>query len=126
LNFVGVFNPIAPPHFHKQKKPEGCGMQIEHELKCWPRYFEAVTSGAKPFEIRLNDRAFQVGDRLMLREWYPAGRSYTGEAAMFGITYVMRLRDYGDVKGWGWRLARMVMPDLMILGLTQKVESWTD
>lgn len=92
-------------------------MEIEHELKCWPQYFEAIASGVMTFEVRLNDRDFQVGDRLTLREWYPAGRSYTNRNARFEITYVMALRSYADVKGWGWRLARLVMPNLMILGI---------
>lgn len=37
-----------------------------HELKTWPKYFEAVRTGVKTFEIRKDDRdeRFKVGDRL--------------------------------------------------------------
>lgn len=89
----------------------------EHELKCWPRYFEAVTSGKKRFELRIDDRGFQVGDTIKLREWYPANGRYTGESAVFRITYILSLKDYADVKGLRWRLARMLMPNLVILGI---------
>ncbi|MEG0259568.1 MAG: DUF3850 domain-containing protein [Lysinibacillus sp.] len=35
-----------------------------HDLKILPEYLEAVVSGKKTFEIRKNDRDFQVGDRI--------------------------------------------------------------
>lgn len=28
----------------------------QHMLKCYPKYFEAVKDGTKPFECRYNDR----------------------------------------------------------------------
>jgi hypothetical protein len=39
--------------------------------KIWPEYFEQVRSGAKPFEIRLNDENDEVGNTLRLQEWFP-------------------------------------------------------
>lgn len=33
-----------------------------HELKIKQEYWDAIRSGIKPFEIRKNDRDFQVGD----------------------------------------------------------------
>lgn len=40
-----------------------------HELKTLPEYFDAVGFGEKPFEVRKNDRGYQVEDVLMLRRW---------------------------------------------------------
>lgn len=43
----------------------------EHLLKVVPPYFDALVSGAKTFEVRRNDRAYQRGDIMHLREWHP-------------------------------------------------------
>ncbi|ATY87920.1 DUF3850 domain-containing protein [Lactococcus lactis] len=40
-----------------------------HELKLDIKYFDDVKSGKKNFEIRKNDRDFQVGDILELKAW---------------------------------------------------------
>lgn len=40
---------------------------VEHKLKTWPAYFDAVERGEKPFEVRRDDRGFQKGDVLVLQ-----------------------------------------------------------
>lgn len=40
----------------------------EHNLKVWPEYWDALVSGEKTFEVRRDDRGFQVGDTLVLRK----------------------------------------------------------
>ena len=52
-------------------------MSCDHELKCAPEFFGRVLDGSMPFQIRNNDREFQTGDTLFLREWTKA-RGYTG------------------------------------------------
>ncbi|SOC45717.1 uncharacterized protein DUF3850 [Rhizobium subbaraonis] len=42
-------------------------MSTIHKLKTLAHYFDAVKSGEKTFEVRLNDRAFQTGDILELQ-----------------------------------------------------------
>lgn len=61
-----------------------------HELKCWPKFFKAIDNGEKPFEIRLYDRDYQVGDVLVLREWLPASMEYTDRAPLRRrVTYIV-------------------------------------
>lgn len=43
-----------------------------HELKVDPAYMDALVDGSKPFDARRNDRGFQRGDVLVLRELLPA------------------------------------------------------
>jgi hypothetical protein len=49
-----------------------------HELKIWPSYFHDVATGQKTFEYRKNDRDFQQGDLLLLKEFDP-NRGEKGE-----------------------------------------------
>lgn len=72
-------------------------MSMLHELKTWPRHFEAIWDGRKTFEFRFNDRNYQVGDLLYLREWQPhmyhpevKQGEYTGRFVMAVVTYVLR------------------------------------
>lgn len=59
-----------------------------HSLKTWPEYFQVVWHGAKTFEIRKNDRGFQVGDSLHLREWDPETEKFTGREQIVRVTYI--------------------------------------
>jgi hypothetical protein len=66
-----------------------------HELKTHPPYFGAVLSGAKRFEIRVNDRDYQVGDLVLLREWDPEAGAYTGAVLRRRISYVTEAEGLG-------------------------------
>lgn len=69
---------------------------MEHELKSWPVFFQAVKSGQKTFEVRLNDRSFRVGDTLVLKEYVTiAGGHYTGREMTVKVTYLTHLDDVG-------------------------------
>lgn len=61
-------------------------MQI-HELKIVEPYYSAVKSGVKTFEIRKNDRNFQVGDTVILRPWN-SEQGYHGESLRRKIEYI--------------------------------------
>lgn len=59
-----------------------------HELKCHPEFFEAVREGKKNFEIRFDDRGFQEGDGIRLKEYSPIVDKYTGRDLFVQITYI--------------------------------------
>lgn len=86
-----------------------------HELKSWPEQFEAISNETKRFELRFNDRGFEVGDILYLREWQPAENglvarndagSYTGRELKCTVEYILDDRiaigrpSYGLKAGW--------------------------
>lgn len=52
--------------------------QKTHVLKIEKHYLDQVIAGNKTFEIRKNDRDFQVGDRVVLQE-YPAMKDHPRE-----------------------------------------------
>jgi len=63
-----------------------------HKLKIEPPYFQAVVDGQKTFEIRFNDRGYQAGDEVILREYDPTGviesHKFTGREEKYKIGYV--------------------------------------
>ena len=40
-----------------------------HELKILPQYYCRVADGTKTFEVRNNDRGFQPGDTVILKQY---------------------------------------------------------
>lgn len=67
----------------------------KHELKIAPKYYEAVASGLKTFEIRKNDRDFEEGDEIVLREF---DGGYTSNPILSAkISYVT---DYAQQDGY--------------------------
>lgn len=63
---------------------------VVHDIKCAHMYFDDAMSGAKPFELRKNDRNYKVGDILHEMEYQDG--SYTGREFNAKITYI--LQDY--------------------------------
>lgn len=84
---------------------------IIHTVKCYPEYFKPLMDGSKTFEVRENDRIYEVGDYLAVNEFLPEEDPYTlrknspkdsggfdraaddgyysGKCALFRITYIL-------------------------------------
>lgn len=60
-----------------------------HELKTWPEYFEYLWDGSKTFEVRIDDREYDLHDHLHLREWVPGDDRYTGRELISKVIYIM-------------------------------------
>jgi len=59
-----------------------------HELKTVDPFFNDVWRGYKRFEIRKNDRNFQVGDFLLLREFNSSMGQYLKRELLCKIIYI--------------------------------------
>ena len=78
----------------------------EFTLKTDPAVFQDVLDGKKTFEIRFNDRGYQVGDLIVLKETKFTGQQmregspliYTGREMQKQISYI--LSGYGLQDGW--------------------------
>ena len=81
---------------------------MEHELKTDPEVFDAVSRGEKKFEIRKDDRGFEVGDTLILRKTLHTGLEmaagaplcYEGDPLHLCVSYILRGPIYGLADGW--------------------------
>ena len=69
-----------------------------HELKTYPKYFQETIEGNKLFEIRKNDRNFQVGDVLLLKEW--DNIKYTGREVGAMVRYILGDKFIGLAEGY--------------------------
>ena len=79
------------------------------DKKIWPEYFEKVLSGEKDFDLRLADWQCQPGDILILKEWDPATKQYTGRQIEKMVSYVLKTKDLKmfseeDVGKYGWQV----------------------
>jgi hypothetical protein len=59
------------------------------DKKVWPEYFDALVSGKKKFDLRLNKEDINEGDVLFLREWDPKAKEYTGRQMEKKVTYAL-------------------------------------
>lgn len=84
---------------------------LSGELKVWPKYFDALWSGVKTWELRLDDRGYTVGQTWLLREYQPVYTDineaveykgfYPGRSIKVEITYVIdRDCPFGLAPGW--------------------------
>lgn len=78
-------------------------MAQTHTLKCWPPYFGAIRRKEKNFDVRRDDRGFQKGDTVLLREWNPnslVGGHFTGNDEHRKIKYILTGGQFGLEPGY--------------------------
>lgn len=63
-------------------------MSQVHELKLQQPYFNEVWEERKLFEVREHDRYFEVGDLLILKEYYKKNNQYRRQIVA-RITYIL-------------------------------------
>lgn len=85
-------------HTHLVTTPNRTSMKTVHALKILPEYFKVVGK-EKPFEVRKDDRGFQVGDTLWLQEWNEEN-GYTGQDRKFTVSYILRGEQWGLMDGY--------------------------
>lgn len=61
--------------------------------KVWPEYFQKLVDGDKKYELRLADWACKKGDILVLEEWDPREKKYTGRSTEKKVTMVIKTKD---------------------------------
>lgn len=83
---------------------------MTHELKIYPEFFSAVVTGVKRAELRKNDRAYRVGDKLHLMETPRGSCHSTGEYINATITHI------ADVNEW--------MPGYVLLSIERELQQY--
>jgi hypothetical protein len=80
----------------------------QHLLKTDSEEFDDIAKGLKTFEMRLNDRDYQVDDQLiLLKTLFTAAAMkngsplyYTGDALRLRVTHILSGPAYGLMEGW--------------------------
>ena len=77
-------------------------MPQTHTVKCLSPYFGAIRRKEKNFDVRRDDRGYQKGDTLILREWDPkrGGGSFTGNDEHRKIKYILTGGQFGIEPGY--------------------------
>lgn len=71
-----------------------------HDLKTWPGPFQDMWLGLKDFEVRLDDRDYQVGDGVNLLEYHPHIGETGRRLSLLTIKYKLAGGQFGIEKGY--------------------------
>lgn len=79
------------------------------EKKVWPVFFEKILEGVKNYELRLADFECNPKDILVLKEWDPKTKKYTGRVLEKTVTYVRKTKHQKfwqkeDVEKYGFQV----------------------
>lgn len=75
-------------------------MSKTHDLKCWTEYFDHVWSGTKTFEYRTDDRHYNEGDVLVVRDWDKDKSEYRGRYYTAKVGYALYCATFDGNNRW--------------------------
>jgi hypothetical protein len=61
------------------------------EKKSWPELFKKVKSNEKHFDVRLADFKIKKGDIIILNEWNPKTKKYTGRKLKLKAGFIFKI-----------------------------------
>lgn len=73
---------------------------MTHELKTHSEYFDKIWNREKLFEVRNDDRDFEVGEVLRLREYDPFSQNFSTREIYANISYKLDGGQFGIEKGY--------------------------
>lgn len=85
--------------------------QFNHDLKIHTRFFDDLASGNKNFEVRFNDRGYQVNDTVTLNEYKK--HKYTGKAISATISYILTHEHFPEAVTEGYVV--LALKDIKVL-----------
>ena len=82
-------------------------MRIEKKIQ--PKFFQLILDGVKTYELRLADFDINPGDILVLKEFNPEYKQYTGRIIEKNVTYVCKVKDIDywpkeDIEKFGFQI----------------------
>lgn len=69
-----------------------------HKLKVWSEFMTDLINGNKTFELRFNDRNFQIGDYLSLMEYDKFNKVYLDRLLLVKVTYILGGSSFDAIK----------------------------
>ena len=71
---------------------------MTHALKTWIPFFQPQEEGDKLFELRKDDRPYNIGDKFLSQEYDSKKNEYTGRETVYTITYILRDAEFFGLK----------------------------
>lgn len=107
-------------------------LKAKHEIKLASGFLQDIVSGKKAFEIRKDDRDYQEGDFVLMKELSVIG-GYSGNEVLVRIKYILRGMDairYGCNKGycvWGFDIIALPLQSTKVdQEEDDEMEVWKD
>lgn len=73
---------------------------MQHKIKTHKPFYQSIVEGKKPFEFRLNDRDYKVGDVLYHIEYDPEKQEETGREIWCDVVYIIYGGQFGIPEGY--------------------------
>lgn len=82
---------------------------MKHAKKVWPEYYQKILDGKKTYDLRLADWECNEGDTIVLQEWDPETKEYTGREIEKEVTYVGKTKNHTiwskeEVETYGYQI----------------------